>query len=119
MSDQPIDALLARSRPDSHATVRALAAAVESADPHLEQRFTYQMLVYTLDARWREWLVAIGVSKAAVNLRFLHGDRLDDPGGLLRAGSSTLMTIDYRAPDDVDAELVRGYVREAIEKRPR
>ena len=119
MSDEPLETLLARSRQDSHAVISALAAAVESADPRLEQRFTYQMLVYTLDDRWRDWIVAIGVSKATVNLRFLHGDRLDDPGGLLRAGSSTLMTIDFSWPDEVDADLVRDYVREAVEKRPR
>lgn len=119
MADRPIDALLERSRPEAHEQVRAIAAAVESAGDELEQRFTYQMLIYTLDARWKDWIVGIGVSKASVNLRFLHGDLLDDPAGVLRPGSSTLMTIDYAAGDEIDAELIRRYVAEAIEKRPR
>jgi hypothetical protein len=119
MSNDPLETLLARSRADAHPTVRALVAAVERAGPELERRFTYGMLLYTLDARWRDWIAAIGVSKSTVNLRFLHGDRLDDPAGRLRPGSSTLMTIDYTAADEVDADLVAGYVREAVEKHPR
>lgn len=118
MSDDPLQALLDRSRPDAHELVRTLAAAVESAGIELERRATYGMLVYTLDARWRDWIVAIGVSKDHVNLRFLHGDLLDDPDRRLRAGSSTLMTVDYDHREEVDQELVRAYVREAVAKHP-
>ena len=77
------------------------------------------MLVYTFDARWHHWVVAIGVSRKAVNLRFLHGQQLDDPAGLLRPGSTTAAQIDYARREDVDPAIVTAYVREAAAKHPR
>ena len=119
MSGPVVEESLETVRADAHHTVSALADAVDAADAGLDCKITWKMLVYTLDARWRDWVVAIGVSKSVVNLRFLHGDQLDDPAGLLRAGSSTLMTIDYAVVGDVDADLVTAYVKEAVRKHPR
>lgn len=118
MPETPLDTYLAMVRPDAHETVRRLAAAVGAAEIEFDCKVTYKMLVYTLGARWRDWIVAIGVSKAVVNLRFLRGDLLDDPAGVLRAGTSTLMTIDFAAASDVDASLVTAYVREAAARHP-
>lgn len=118
MADHPLDDYLATVRPDAHDIVRALANAVEAAGAGFDCKVTYQMLVYTFDRKWHEWVVAIGVSKAAVNLRFLYGQRLDDPAGLLRSGSTTAAVIDYRHVDKVDPALVMAYVREAVSKHP-
>ena len=93
-------------RPDAHDTVRALAAAVEAAGAAFDQRFTYKMLVYTLDARWHRWVVAISVNAKAVSLRFLFGQSLDDLAGVLRPGSTTAAFIDYPDGATVDAALV-------------
>jgi hypothetical protein len=119
MPEPIVDEYLATVRPDAHATVLALAAAVDDAEAGLECRIAWQMLVYALDGRWRDWVVAIGVSKSVVNLRFLHGDLLKDPGGLLRAGSSTMMTIDCAAVGDVQPAIFTTYVREAAQQHPR
>jgi len=113
MTDVPLDAYLATVRDDAHDTVRALAAAVEAADAGLDCRITYRMLVYAFDAKWHDWVVAIGVSKSAVNQRFLYGQRLRDPAGLLRPGSTTAAVIDYPSVEAVDGALVTAYVREA------
>jgi hypothetical protein len=77
----------------------------------------YRMPTYTLDKRWRQWVVALSVTKDAVNLRFLWGVLLDDPLEVLRPGTSTLMTWDLPRGADVDAEAVGRYVREALDKR--
>ncbi len=119
MAETPLDQFLATVRPDAHDTVRALVAAIEAAETGFDRRFTYKMLVYTFEGRWHRWVVAVGVSKAAVNLRFLHGKRLDDPAGILRPGSTTAATADFPSADDVDPALVTAYVREAVEKHPR
>lgn len=108
-----MDAYLATVRPDAHDTVRALAAAVEAAEAGFDCKVTYQMLVYTFDARWHDWVVAVGVSKKAVNLRFLYGQRLSDPAGLLRRGSTTAAVVDYPSADAVEPALVTAYVMEA------
>jgi hypothetical protein len=77
------------------------------------------MLVYTFDQKWHDWVVAVGVSKSVVNLRFLYGKQLDDPAGLLRPGSTTAATADFTSAEDVDPALVTAYVREAVIKHPR
>lgn len=100
-------------REDARELVRALVEVIDTAGVDFDVRLTYGMVVYTLDQRWRDWVVAIGVSKRVVNLRFLHGVELADPAGRLRSGSSTLMTIDVAGPADIDRALLAGYVRDA------
>jgi hypothetical protein len=118
MTETPLEAYLPTVREDARDTVRALAAAVDAAGVDFDCKVTYRMLVYTFGQRWHEWVVAIGVSKSSVNLRFLFGTRLDDPAGILRAGSTTAAQADFTSVAEVDAELVTSYVREAVEKHP-
>ncbi len=118
MPETPLEAYLPTVREDAHDTVRSLAAAVEAADADFDRKVTYKMLVYTFEQRWHQWVVAIGVSKATVNLRFLYGSSLDDPAGILRVGSSTAAQVDYATVDAVDAELVTAYVRDAVARHP-
>ncbi len=103
--------------PEAAETLRALDAAVRRAAPELESAIKYRMPTYTLEGRWRHWVVALSVTKDAVNLRFLWGVLLDDPLGVLRPGTATLMTLDLPRGADVDADAVGRYVREALDKR--
>ena len=98
-------------------TLRTLDAAIRAAAPELELAIKYRMPLYTLERRWKQWVVGLSVTKDAVNLRFLWGVLLDDPLGVLRPGTSTLMTWDFPRGADVDADAVGRYVREALDKR--
>ena len=98
-------------------TLRDLDAAVRTAAPELAMAIKYRMPTYTVDGRWRQWVVALSATKDAVNLRFLWGVLLDDPLGVLRPGTSTLMTWDFPRGVDVDTAAVTTYVREALDKR--
>ena len=118
MVESPLKAYLPTVREDARETVRVLAAAVDAAGFDLDCKVTYRMLVYTFGQRWHGWVVAIGVSKSTVNLRFLFGTELEDPAGILRAGSSTAAQADFVTAADVDPALVTAYVREAAEKHP-
>jgi hypothetical protein len=118
MSETPLEAYLPTVREDARETVRALAAAVDAAGIDFDCKVTYQMLVYTFEQRWHRWVVAIGVSKSKVNLRFLYATDLDDPAGILRIGTSTAGQADFTTADELDPELVTAYVREAAEKHP-
>ena len=62
-------------------------------------------------------MCAVNATKSAVCLRFLWGVLLDDPLGVLRPGTSTLMTWDLPRGADIDADAVGRYVREALDKR--
>jgi hypothetical protein len=52
-------------------------------------------------------------AQLAVCLRFLWGVLLDDPLGVLRPGTSTLMTWDMPRGSTIDTAAVAGYVRDA------
>ena len=94
-----------------------LDAAIRKAAPELETAIKYRLLSYTVERDWRHWVCAVNATKSAVCLRFLWGVLLDDPLGVLRPGSSTLMTWDLPRGADVDADAVGRYVREALDKR--
>ena len=118
MAEAPLEAYLPGVRDDARETVRALAMAIDAVGIEFDCKVTYKMLVYTFGRRWHEWVVAVGVSRSKVNLRFLYGTELDDPAGILRAGSSPAAQADYVRSQDVDAELVTAYVHEAVEQHP-
>jgi hypothetical protein len=114
---EPLEQYAATVDPEAAETLRALDAAVRRAAPELELAIKYRMPTYTLEGRWRHWVTALSATKDAVNLRFLWGVLLDDPLGVLRPGTSTLMTWDCPSGADVDADAVGRYVRDALDKR--
>ncbi|MET1232945.1 MAG: DUF1801 domain-containing protein [Candidatus Limnocylindrales bacterium] len=117
MNDAARSTYLAGLDPSRVAVVEALDQAVMAA-ADFEVAIKYRMLMYSLGGDYHRWVCAIGETTKIICLRFLYGTWLEDPRGLLRAGSSTLMTLDYAALEDVDAALVTDYVREAVSKYP-
>lgn len=96
--------------------VLAIDRAVLSTHPAMETKISYQMLTYAVGGDFRHWVCAIGVTSKLVCLRFLYGVLLDDPKGVLRAGTGQLTTIDFRPDGEVDPQLVTDYVNEALAK---
>jgi heat shock protein HslJ len=89
---------------------------VRAAAPELDVAVKYRMLTYAIGRNWWRWVVAIGVTKQAVNLRLLYGTRLESGTGVLRPGSSHLATLDLLPGAPLDAGLVARLVREAVER---
>jgi hypothetical protein len=120
MAASPLEEYLATQDPSVHPVVTALHEAVVAAAPDLQVAVKYKMLMYSVEGRWRTWTCAVGTTSKVVALRFLYGVILDDPLGVLRAGSSVLMTWDFplHDPSAVDARAVGGYVRDAVAKYP-
>lgn len=96
--------------------VLALDRAVIAARSDFDTRISYRMLTCAVGRDFRHWICAIGVIKKAVCLRFLFGVLLDDPRGVLRAGTGILRTMDFVSLEDVDAQLVTDYVNEAVSR---
>jgi hypothetical protein len=99
--------------------VLALDTAIMAVRGDFETRFSYGILLYALGGDFRRWIVAIdcgrpGAAKKAVHVRFLYGVRMNDPRHVLRPGTSTLRTIDFKSPEEIDPGLVTEYVREAL-----
>lgn len=88
---------------------------VRNAAPDLVPAVKYRILMYARNGDYRAWVCAIDAHpRAAVGLRFLFGALLDDPGGVLRPGTSSLSTLDVAGLAAIDASLVTGFVREAV-----
>jgi hypothetical protein len=115
MSETALDTFLATQDAWSIPLIRALDEAIHVAGPTLESRYAYQMLLYSPPG-WpkRRWLCGISTSTSRVHLRFLAGTSLPDPNGILRGGTSTLMSIDYTTLDGLDREIAGAYVRDAL-----
>jgi hypothetical protein len=94
--------------------VIALDEAIRTAHPNFDIAVKYKMLMYAVHGDWRHWVCAIGETNKSVCLRFLYGVLLDDPRGILRAGSSVLKTWDFAFDDAVDPAAVGAYVTEAV-----
>lgn len=102
--------------PAAASQVRLLDSVLRAACPDFEVAVKYGILMYALHGDWRTWVCAIDVTKKAVCLRFLYGVLLDDPGRVLRAGSSVLKTWDFGFGEQIDTDTVGAYVREAVAK---
>ena len=114
MKDSVLDTYLAGVDPAAAPLVVALDEAVRAAQPDLDVAVKYRILMYALRGDWRTWICAIDASKKRCCLRFLYGVLLDDPRGVLRPGSSVLMTWDFGLDDQVDPAAVGAYVTEAV-----
>jgi hypothetical protein len=96
--------------------VIALDDAIRTAQPNLDVAIKYRILTYALQGDWHTWVCAVQATKKGVCLRFLYGVLLDDPRGVLRAGSSVLKTWDLGFDDVVDLAAVGAYVTEAVRR---
>lgn len=94
--------------------VRELDRIVTTTSPDLVAAVKYRILMYALKGDYRAWVCAIDVTTKAVCLRFLYGALMDDPRGVLRPGTSSLQTIDFASPEEIEPGLVALYVAEAV-----
>jgi hypothetical protein len=96
--------------------LRALDEAILAVEPGLAVAVKYKILMYAQPGDWRHWVCAISANRGGCALRFLYGVLLDDPLGVLRSGTSTLKTWDFAGDDEIPADAVGRYVREALER---
>ena len=118
MTSAALGAYLADVDADAAPALTALDAAIIGAHPDFDVAVKYKIVMYAVKSDWRHWVCAINATKSGVCLRFLYGVMLDDPRGVLRSGTSTLKTWDFKRGDDIDPAAVGAYVREAVERYP-
>jgi hypothetical protein len=117
MSDEARATFLRDVDPRHAPIVIELDRAVRDAHPDFDVGIYYRQLTYALGGDFKNWVVAIGGTKRGAALRFLYGRLMSDPRKVFRgAANSPLRTIDVASVEDVDAQLIRDYVREAVSK---
>lgn len=118
MTQTLVDGFLADRDSRWHPLTRELDRLIVTAEPALVTRVAYRMLMYHLGTDKARWVVAIDVRDKLVTVRFLWGVLLDDPRGILRGGTSTLMNLDLPTTDALDAPLVTDLVHQAVARYP-
>lgn len=73
--------------------------------------------MYGLNGDYRTWVCAINSGRRHVAVNFLYGVMLDDPGRVLRGGSSVLMSWDFGFDQEIDAAELGAYVAEAVRRK--
>ena len=116
MSTGPRTEYIATVDPSLAPLVEAIAGEIEQSAPELVSRISYKMLTYVRGNDLRNWVVAVGTTKKGVQVRFLFGKYMDDPRNLLRHGTSTLSSIDYRSIEDFKPGIVAEYAAHAARR---
>ncbi|MEZ5115870.1 MAG: DUF1801 domain-containing protein [Candidatus Nanopelagicales bacterium] len=118
MAESALETYVAGLSDEDAAAVRTLDAAIRKAHAGFDVAVKYRILMYALAGDWRHWVVSVDVTKRGPALRFLAGVIMDDPRGVLRPGTSTLMTWDFDRGARIPVTAVRAYVREAVARYP-
>ena len=116
MSSPALDTYLEGADPAAAPLLTSLDETLRTACPEFDVAIKYGILMYGLHGDWRTWVCALQATKKGVSLKFLYGVLLDDPLGVLRSGSSVLMSWDLGMAEVVNAASVRSYVSEAVSK---
>jgi hypothetical protein len=120
--ESALQTYLARLEPElatpSDAVLTELDAAVRRAGPELTSAVSYGLLMYFVGKDRKHWVCALNATRRGVCLRFLYGVIMDDPLGVLRPGTSTLMTWDIAADTEPDVAAVEQYVAQAVALHP-
>jgi hypothetical protein len=103
----------ARLRP----TVERLIDVVVDALPDAEPALKWGRLTFTRNGDWHHWVCAIAPARKAVRLLIHKGALLADPRGVLEGDGRYLRAITFSAPDDVDADLIAPFLREAAARQ--
>ena len=117
MTGSAIQTFTASLAPEFSSIVTTLDETIHSAAP-LDSAIKWRQLTYAVNADYHHWICAINVTKKQVSLRFHFGGLLSDPEGVFRVGESKWMrSLEFKQGEEVDAEQVARFVREAVEKK--
>ncbi|TWU17893.1 DUF1801 domain-containing protein [Allorhodopirellula heiligendammensis] len=94
--------------------IELLDSLVMAAVPRSTKVAKYGGTLYTLKPDEKEGqFCGVFPYKAHVQLSFAKGSELDDPDGLPEGGGKFRRHLTYRSLDDVDAKIVKRFVKAA------
>jgi len=94
-------------------TLARVREVIKQADPEVVEEWKWRVPVWSHGG-----IICTGEAyKKAVKLTFAKGASLDDPSGLFNSSldGNTRRAIDIQEGEEIDAEALKGLVREAVE----
>ncbi len=118
MSTQKLVADFAESATaEQRRIVERLVDLIERSRPPLDAAVKWRQLTFARQGDFHHWICAIAIRKNSVDLIFHFGGLLDNPHGVLKAGSSLFFRkIEYRTLQDVDDAVVLNLITQAVNR---
>lgn len=98
--------------PEHQETVAMLRALVRECAPEAEELISYGMPVFRVNAKTLAWILP---NPRHVTLGFREGRVFEDKFDLLRGTGKHAKNIKLKSADSVDPDVLRYYVRQAVE----
>ena len=113
MSQQPFGDYLKTKDKAIHSQLEIVNSAILKAVPKIDTAIKWKQYMYSFDAKWMSPLCAIDTTKKGITLRFMSGDELSDPLGVLRFASSNMGSWDIPFDSKIKPADITKYVKEA------
>lgn len=114
MPRQPLEEFLATKDEAIHPMIIALDKAISKGAPGIDTAIKWRQYMYSFDSKWMAPICTIDTTKKGIALRFVSGDMMEDPLGVLRFGDSTMGTWDIPFDSKIRAADVTRYVKDAV-----
>jgi hypothetical protein len=99
------------------ATAERVIAVILEALPDAEHERKWGRLTLTRESDWHHWICAVSATKKEVKLHIHKGALLSNPGGLMKGDGRYTRAIAFRAPDEIDADVVACVLKEAAARQ--
>jgi hypothetical protein len=98
-------------------TAERLVELIRAVLPDARHERKWGRLTFTVEGDWHHWICAIAPTKDAVKLVFHKGSLLADPHGALEGEGRYIRTISFKAPGEIDPDVVAPILREAAARQ--
>jgi hypothetical protein len=102
---------------DLRATAERLVEVILAELPNAQNERRWGRLTFTCEEDWHHWICALSPTKDAVKLVIHKGTLLADPHGLMEGNGRYVRAIVFRAPDEINPDVVTPILREAAARR--
>jgi hypothetical protein len=98
-------------------TAERLIEVILGELPDAQHERKWGQLTFTREGDWHHWICAVSPAKKAVKLVIHKGALLADPHGSMEGKGMYVRAIPFRAPDEIDRDLVAPILREAAARQ--
>jgi hypothetical protein len=98
-------------------TAERLIEVILGELPDAQHQRKWGRLTFTRAGDWHHWICAVTPTRHAVKLVLHKGALLDDPHEAMEGAGRYTRAIAFRAPEEIDSELVAPLLRQAADRQ--
>ena len=114
-----ISEFIGDATPQTQEVVKRVINVIDSMGNDFDMAIKWRQLTFALDNDFHHWICAISITKRYTGLHFHFGGLLVDSHNKFKVGTSRfLRKIEIRMPDEVDEDVIRDFISQAVNKLP-